>query len=182
MAEEEFSLANSCGPPSSPGTGSCVDRNCHFLTSNWKQNNFKMEFCSTSVSNGGDGIQKQLAKLTNYRTDMTTFTGQDMRKLLRNRMISHQRNGDSVWSPQGGGEENREDRLKVLRTRQLTQGETGGLERRLNALTDKQINTVTLNWDIQSITHSAQLVQHTNTQIQWNRLPERQTNPKQQNC
>lgn len=28
-----------------------------------------------------------------------------------------------------------QDRLKVLRTKQLTQGETGGLERRLTALT-----------------------------------------------
>lgn len=88
-----------------------------------------------------------------------------------------------------------QDRLKVLRARRLTQGETGGLERRLTALTGgtdilwedktetarnlhtrniwtqtpgKQINTVALNWNIQSITHSAQLVQHKITQTQWN--------------
>lgn len=125
-----------------------------------------------------------------------------MVKKLKNRMISQQRDGYSVWSPQEGGEKNKENRLKVLRARRLTQGETGGLERRLTALTGvtdilwedktetarnlhtrniwtqtlrKQINTVALNWDIRSITHSAQEVQHKITQTHWNWLP-RKTN------
>lgn len=82
MAEEEFSLANGSGPSSSPGIGSCDERNCRFLPSNWKQSHFKMEFFSTFVfllkdpvlATRGNDIQQQ-NKLTNYRTDMTTFTG-----------------------------------------------------------------------------------------------------------
>lgn len=107
-SEEEFSLANISGPPSSPGTGSCVGGNCWFLPSNWKQSNFKMEW------------HPKNSKLSSLITGQTWPPSQDRtwgkccRVRLRNRMIRHQRDGDSVWSPQGGGREKQGGQVKGL--------------------------------------------------------------------